>query len=519
MKIGTIAAATAIALLAASFGATGSAAEETKQVFSAAYTTSFPDLDPSTSSSNENAILANVYEPLVWYRVNENGEGYLEPALATAWGASNDGLEWTFSLRQGVSFHDGTPFNSAAVKYSLERTMEIGGGLSWIWYSVESVEAPDDFTVVIRTSAPAPLDLIASSTYAAWIMSPAVADKGADWFNACNVAGTGPYVIRQHQPGERTVLEPFDGYWGGWADEHVDIAVFEVVEDTVLREQMLLSGQVDWTAELEVDNLERIDAAPGVRVDRAPSYINNAGHFNTSLAPLDDVRVRQALSYAFPYDDYVALPMSGTATQAFGPVPATMSGKAENGVRYAHDLDRARALLAEAGYPDGGFEVTATYTSGISAGAKATELYKAELAKIGVTLNIQPMSWEAQWELAKSGAENAQGLFLMYWWPTYITPYDFLASLYRTEDEPFFNLAYYSNPEFDALIDGANVQLVTDRESALREFSQASDLLTEDAVSLFLFDQESIHGVREGIEGYVDNPAYSHVVFLRDLRL
>ena len=130
MKIATIAAATAIALLAASFGAAASAAEETKQVFSAAYATSFPDLDPSTSSSNENAILANVYEPLVWYRVNENGEGYLEPALATAWSPSDDGLEWTFSLRQGVTFHDGTPFTSEAVKYSIERTMRIGGGLS-----------------------------------------------------------------------------------------------------------------------------------------------------------------------------------------------------------------------------------------------------------------------------------------------------------------------------------------------------------------------------------------------------
>ena len=519
MKIRTVSAATTVFLVAASFAANNSAAEETMQVFSAAYATSFPDLDPSTSSSNENAILANVYEPLLWYRLNENGEGYLEPALATAWSTSEDSLEWTFSLRQGVSFHDGTPFTSEAVKFSIERTMRIGGGLSWIWSSVESVAAPDDFTVVIRTSDPVPLDLIASSTYAAWIMSPAVEEKEADWFNAGNVAGTGPYVVRQHLPGERTLLERFDGYWGGWSDEHIDIAVFEVVEDTVLREQMLLSGQVDWTVELQEDNLEHIDAASGVRIDRASSYINYAGHFNTRLAPMDDVRVRRALSFAFPYEDYVSLAMGGSATQAFGPVPATMGGRAETGVQYSLDLGRARALLADAGYPDGGFEITATYTSGISAGAKATELYKAELAKIGVTLNIQPMSWEAQWELAKSGAENAQGLFLMYWWPTYITPYDFLASLYRTEDEPFFNLAYYSNPEFDALIDGANFKLVTERESALKEFSQASDLLTEDAVSLFLFDQDSIHGVRDGIEGYVDNPAYSHVVFLRDLRL
>ena len=519
MKTGTVLAATAILVVTGLFAAKDSTAQETMQVFSAAYATSFPDLDPSTSSSNENAILANVYEPLLWYRVNESGEGFLEPALATAWSPSDDGLEWTFSLRQGVKFQDGTLFTSDAVKFSIERTMRIGGGLSWIWSSVESIAAPDDYTVVIRTGDPVPLDLIASSTYAAWIMSPAVGEKGADWFNAGNAAGTGPYVVRQHLPGERTVLERFDGYWGGWPDEHVDIAVFEVVEDTVLREQMLLSGQVDWTVELQEDNLESIDAAEGVRIDRAPSYINYAAHFNTRLAPLDDVRVRQALSYAFPYEDYVSLAMGGSAMQAFGPVPQTMGGKAESGVRYMLDLDRARVLLAEAGHPDGGFEITATYTSGISAGAKATELYKAELAKIGVTLNIQPMSWEAQWELAKSGAANAQGLFLMYWWPTYITPYDFLASLYRTEDEPFFNLAYYSNPEFDALIDGANFKLVTDREAALREFSQASDLLTEDAVSLFLFDQDSIHGIRDGIKGYVDNPAYSHVVFLRDLRL
>ena len=516
MKIRTTASVTV--LLVALLITTGSIAAETKRLFSAAYSTSFPDLDPSTSSSNENAVLANVYEPLVWYRVNENGEGYLAPALSTAWSTSDDGLEWTFSLRRGVVFHDGTPFTSDAVKFSIERTLRIGGGMSWIWSSVESVEAPDDFTVVIRTSDPAPLDLIASSTYAAWIMSPAIGDRGTEWFNAGNVAGTGPYVIRRHQPGERTVLERFDDYWGGWGDDHVDIAVLEVVEDTVLREQMLVSGQVDWAVDLEADNLGRIDAAPGVRVDRSPSYINYAGHFNTRLAPLDDVRVRQALSYAFPYEDYVGLALGGSATQAFGPVPATMGGRAEHSIRYTLALERARALLAEAGFPDGGFEVTATYTAGISAGAKATELYKAELAKVGVTLNIRPMSWEAQWELAKSGAENAQGLFLMYWWPTYITPYDFLASLYRSEDEPFFNLSYYSNPEFDALIDGANVKLVTDREAALEEFSQASDLITDDAVSLFLFDQESIHAVREGIGGYVDNPAYSHVVFLRDLR-
>ena len=493
-------------------------AQDDPWIFSATYSTTFTDLDPSTSASNENAVLANVYEPLVWYQPASHGEdARLVPGLATEWTAAEDGLTWTFKLREGVLFHDGSAFDAEDVKFSIDRTLQIGGGLSYIWLPVESVEATGVHEVVFHLSEPAPVDLIASASYSSWIMSSTVGDKDSTWFNEGNAIGTGPYMIRDYEPGSRIVMERFEDYWGGFSDNSVDLAVFENIDDPVLREQRLRSGETDWVVDLEDDNLASLEEAPGVRIDRSPGFQNYAGHFNTRKEPLNDRSVRQALSYAFPYTDYIENALNGNGTLSRGPVPLSMEGHATGGIQYEFDLERARTLLAEAGYPEGGFELTATYTSGISHGAKATELYKAALAKIGITLEIRPMAWEAQWALATTDPGSAQDIFFMYWWPSYVTPYDFLASLYGSEDEPFFNLSYYSNSSYDDMIDTANLQLASDRQTGISGMSQAAEMLAEDAPSLFLFDQDSIHGIREDIQGYRDNPAYAHVIFLREL--
>lgn len=146
------------------------------------------------------------------------------------------------------------------------------------------------------------------------------------------------------------------------------------------------------------------------------------------------------------------------------------------------------------------------------------ELWKAELGKIGIDLKIRGMSWESQWDLAKSDPAQAQDIFVMYWWPTYPTPYDFLFSMFHSEDQPFFNLSYYSNSEFDQTIDKANELLGTNKAEAEEMFVEAQQMLYEDAPAVPIFDQENIHLVREDVEGYEDNPAYSHVVFFYELR-
>ena len=487
-----------------------------QSVFSAAYGQGFIDIDPSSANSNEIALIANVYEALVRYVPGVDGaDATIEPSLATSWSVSDDQLTWTFKLREGVTFHDGTPFTSEAVKYSIERTQALDSGSAWIWWMVTSVDTPDANTAVFNLSDPAPIDLIASSAYAAWIMSPSIGEQDSAWFNAGNAVGTGPFTLQSYEPGVRAILNRNADYWGGKPTGGIDIAVLEAIEDSVLREQQLLGGQTDWAQGLETDNLAAIDAADGVRVDTAPAFQNFFGMFNTTRAPLDNADVRRALSMAFPYDDFIGNVLSDTVAQSRGIVPFGMPGYAADAVQYDYDLDAARALLASAGVD--GLEITVTYTSGVPEAQKAAEVYKASLAEIGVTLNLQPMAWEAQWELAKADPANAQDIFMMSWWPTYVVAYDFLGSLYHSADEVNFNLSYYNNPDFDQMINDANAQLATDPGAAYAGFAAAGAVLAADAPGLFIYDTQAINGIRDDIKGYVANPAYSGVVFLNEI--
>ncbi len=508
------AAAVALAACAGPAAPAGPTATPTPKILTIAYPTTFPDLDPSTSFSNDNAVTSNVYEPLVWY--TPGGKDVLTPGLATSWSSSEDGLSWTFKLREGVKFHDGTAFNSAAVKSSIERTKTLAGGASWIWGVVNTIETPDDYTVVFKLDYATPLDLVASSGYAAWIFSPSVVDKDGAWFNEGHDGGTGPYMIESYEPGARVVLTRFNDYWGGWKDGQIDKVVMEVVEDTTVRQQKIESGEADWTYQLPTENLATLDEKPGVTVLSNPAYQNLVGQFNVKKAPLDNVKVRQALSYAFPYQVFIDTALEGYATQSRGLIPTGMFGYDAAAMQYTTDLDKAKALLAEAGVEEG-LELTMTYAIGDTVEQAAGELWKAELAKLGITLNLQPMSWEAQWDLGKGDPSKAQDIFVMYWWPSYVTPYDFFFNLFHSEESTLFNLGYYSDPAFDTLIDQANEVSGGDKAKAEEMFKQANSMLIDNAAALFFFDQSNIHVIRDDIKGYVDNPAYPHVVFVYQL--
>jgi len=247
-----------------------------------------------------------------------------------------------------------------------------------------------------------------------------------------------------------------------------------------------------------------------------PTYQNLFGMLNVKKKPLDDVKVRQALSYAFPYGDVVKSVMNGYATQSFGTIPKGLAAFDSTAKQYSLDLDKAKALLAEAGVKEG-TTLSMTYATGDTSEEQIGELWKANLAKLGITLNLQPMSWEAQWALAKGDPANAQDVFVMYWWPTYVTAYDFLFNLYHGEKSPNYNLGYYNNPKYDALIDKGNETSATDPAAATKMFQDAQKMLIDDAAGVFFYDQENVHIIRSNVKGYIDNPAYSHVVFVYDL--
>ena len=495
---------------AAATDGTDAAASAGRFVYASAFP--FVDLDPSSAFSAEHIVLQNVYETLT--RFNPPGSAELLSAgLAVAWESNDDATAWTFTLRDGVAFHDGAPFNAEAVRTSLQRTIDLGLGAAYIFLPIESMEVVDDLTISFSLAWPAPLDLVMSSAFAAFIMSPDSAAQDSQWFNDGNGAGTGPYVIESVSPNENVILTRNDAYWGGWSDGQFDEVELRIVEDPVLAEQMIRSGDADFTFNLPFDAYPSLEGDPSLSVVRGVSMTNLFGMLNNvRLSPA----VREALVLSFPYDAVVENLYGGEATRAVGPVPQTVWGAATGDSMPQTDLGRAAEILAEAGVGD--LALTYSYDVGEVEQEQIGEVWKADLASIGVDLVLEPLTWDARWEIAQGDPAGAQDVYTMFWYPTYVTPTDFLYSLYRSEEAPFFNLGYYSNPEFDALLDGADAVSGTDTDAAIDMFRQAQQILIEDNVAVFMLDVPSVSVIRADVGGYTPNPAYEKVVWFYDLR-
>jgi len=468
--------------------------------------------DPSDSFSNEIIVLNNIYETLLRY---DSVQKKVVPVLATDYTVSPDGLTWTFDIRKGVKFHDGNELTADAVKYSFERTIQRGKGASFIWGPVKEIKVLDPYKLEIDLKYPAPLDLIVASGYGAFVFDPAAVQKnGEDWFSQGHEAGTGPYELESFQGTQQVVLKKFDGYWGGWKGPHFDKVVFQQVSEASTKVQMLQSGQADFVDALPFEQVDALKNNPNIKIVTTPSYQNLLGFFNTQKAPLNNKLVRQAISYAIPYDQIVSDVMKGYATQSKGPIPAGLWGHDDSLFQYSYNLDKAKQLLQQAGYGKGGFTLVLTYASGDEFERRVAELMKSSLAQLNINLDIRGMVWEPQWDLAKSpNPKDRQDIFLMYWWPTYADPYDFMVNLFHSESTINFNLGYYYNPAYDKLIDDAHSVSGVDREKAIQEYAQAQQMLVDDAPAIFFYDQQYVRVMRSDFQGYVDNPAYPHVVF------
>jgi len=486
----------------------------------------FIDLDPAYAFSSENPALNLIYENLVYMNTPGSAE-LLGPGLATSWEANEDATEWTFHLREGVTFQDGEPFNADAVKATFEHYWAAeGAGCSWIWAAVEDVEVLDDYTVKMKCSYPAALDIIATSAYCGGMISPAVTDQPKEWFDEANGFGTGPYMYESYDKGQRMILTRFDDYWKGWADNQFDKVVFEIVEDTVQQLQMIEMGEADIMRDLPPDKVEQLRAA-NLNVYTEPSYLHMQFLLNVQKAPLNDPLVRQALAYSLPYDEVVERG-AGIFTQSRGAVPAALWGHCEDCFQYTYDPEKAGELLDQAGWVDTDgdgirdkdgqpLHLLLTYMSGYVGHEWPTELWVYPASEIGIDLETQGMTYSAMWEYAKQDPQTAQDITVQLWGPSYPTPYDPLFAMFHCEEETFYNLGYYCNPEFDEMIDEANELTSTDREAADQMFQEAQKILIEDCPAVWVMDVLDSVAISKDIEGFVNNPAYLRTVFIYDL--
>ena len=464
--------------------------------------------DPSDGYSGEIGLMQNLYETLLYYDAASNT---ISPRLAISYEASEDGRTWTFKLREGVKFHTGNVMDAYAVKASIERTLERDKGAAFVWSSVDSIEVVDDYTVQFHLRYTAPLDLISTSSYGAYIFDPEFSDH--DWFNAGNDSGTGPYTVDSNDGSEKVITKKFAEYWGGWEGKHFDYVAYLTVSEASTRRLMMETCQADFCEQLPPTDIEALRNNSAVQIEINPSFINLVAFYNTQRAPLDNPLVRRALSYLIPYQDALDVSLGGYGNVSRGVVPDGLWGHSDRVEAFAYSPTTAKALLTQAGYPDGGLTFVLTYPAGYDNIRQTVELWKSACAELNITLDARAMPTAERNAIARSpDKEKRQDIYLLFWWPDYSNPDSYLGAMFRTQERPSYGLAYYSNPVFDALYDYA-VTLPAGSQGAIDMMIELQNILQRDAPGIAVWDMASQRVLSASLRGYVDNAAYANVVF------
>lgn len=442
---------------------------------------------------------------------SEEGVPEVVPALAESWEASEDLVTWTFVLREGVTFHDGTPWDADAAVFNLERytdedspnfypELAAQGGINV--GGIDTVSKIDDMTIEITTNGPwsyLPIDLAA-----VFFGSPtAIQELGNEAFGEAPV-GTGPFTFVELVRGERLVLDRNEEYWRG--APALDRVILRPIPDSTARVAALQAGEVDW---IEVPLPDDI---PGLVENDFQVLLNTYDHIwpwvlDTTKPPFDDVRVRQALNYAINRPSLSDDILQGTAQPANQSVPTANFAYEPSNETYSYDPDLAMELLTEAGYPDGfSFRLSfPTSGSGNMSPIPMNESLQADLAAIGITVELEPIEWAAMLEdffigNIPGGAE-AINISLSYqqegFWSLWFG------------SESALNAGKYSNAEVDALFDQAKqTEMPADRAAI---YSEAATYITNDAAWLFVVSDlnpravsPEVHNFRMAQSWFVD---------------
>jgi peptide/nickel transport system substrate-binding protein len=475
--------------------------------------------DPATSYSNEISVMNNMYEQLVRY---DNTTKSVKPQLADSYTKSSDGKTWTFKLHPGVRFHDGHAADAAAAKAAIERTIKLNQGAAYEWGAVKTISTPDATTLVFKLKYPAPLDLIASSAYAAYIYDTKAAPAGttlAKWFAAGHEAGTGPYTLEQWNKGQdvEVRLKQFQGYWKGWSGTHYAHVVFRHVPQATTSASLLRSGDATFARQLNAQLFASLKGASGMSETTAPSFENLVGLLNTASGPLKDKRIRQAVIKAMDYDGEISA-LKGAGTAAHGFIPDGLTGY-DASIVEQQDLDGAKQLLQQAGYGSAKkLKLTLTLAQGDDNEALTAAILKSDLAKVGIDLSVKAMQWTAQWDQAKSSnMAKRQDIFMMYWYPDYADAYSWFTSLFRSSSEPSFNLSYIKDTQLDTQIDALQEKAAAGGATADDAYKAAQQRVQDDALVMTFYVNNYQRAYRSSVTNYSDNPAYANVVFIYNM--
>lgn len=479
-------------------------------------------LDPANVTDGESLnVTTNVFDTLIDY---QEGSTELKPALATNWVASEDGLVWTFTLRQGVKFHDGTDFNADAVVFNFNRWMDpahpyhqgdfayygymFGGYKGDEGHVIKEVVAKDPYTVEFHLNYPQGpfLNNIAMSPFA--IASPTAIEKYGDKFGE-NPVGTGPFVFKEWVRNDKVVLEKNPNYYQE-GFPFLDQLIFKSIPDNSARFIALQSGEIDMMDGVNPEDVTLAEANPDLNVWLRPSM--NVGYlaFNTEKEPFNNPKVRQALSMAVNKQGLIDAFYNGLAEPAKNPLPPSIWGYNDSIEDYEYNLEKAKELLAEAGYPNG-FDTELWYMPVprpyIPQGKKIAEAIQSDFAKIGVNVTLRTEEWATYLELTGKGEHT---MALLGWTGDNGDPDNFLYVLLDQDNAKgpdAGNIAFYKNDELHQLL--IKAQQSSDQAERTALYEEAQVIIHEDAPWVPLVHSTPPIAGKKNIQGYNPHPTGS----------
>ncbi len=496
------------------FGLTvGLAAATQAKEFTYAVTTDPSTMDPhAVSSAPVLGFLNNVYEGLV----RRGKDMAIEPSLATSWEPIGAGEGWRFTLREGVTFHDGSAFNADDVIFSYERAASEASDVRSWFAPVSEVRKVDEYTVDFLTSAPNPLfpDSIAN-----WMMmdsgwteanAAALPDKESGNFATLNANGTGAFQLTDRQPGLSTTLEPFAGWWGE-AEHNITKATLTPIQNPATAVAALLSGDVDFINPVPIQDTARLSENPDVQVIQGiearvimlgfPHEADALKYSSdTDTNPFADVRVRQAVSHAINVPAILQTIMRGNAAEVSQLVSPAMRGYSEAlAARPSFDPEKAKSLLAEAGYADGfSFGLKCPNDRYLNDEA-VCQAVTGMLAQVGIRATLDAMPVANYWPELR--ADNYD-MYLLGWSPGTFDaehPIRFLASTPNAEKKlGSWNFGGYSNARVDELL--PMIQSEIDAGKRQTMLDETKKILQDEVAYVPMYVQPLVWGVRANIE-------------------
>ncbi len=445
-----------------------------------------PDqLDPQKTTAYPSfQVLENVFDTLV----EPDADLEMQPALAEEWTTSEDGLTWTFTLRDDVTWHNGREFVADDVVYSYRRIIDEKLSNSYRFSSVKDITAPDPRTVVITLNEPTP-GLLAN--LGAFKGTAIVAQENVeDGSIAREPIGTGPFSFESYAPGDSLEIVRNDEYWGD--EVALDGVRFTFVSEPTVALTNVQGGEAQWTDNLPPQQVESLQGGDELQVEAVPS--NDYWYFaaNQAREPFDDPRVRQALAYGIDREQIAEAAKFGLATVNQTAIPED-SRYYYDYAPYDRDVDKAKSLLQEAGVT-GRLPMELIVTNEFPETVTSGQVMQDQLEEIGVDVEVRTLDFAAWLDAQGKGDFDA----FMLGWLGNVDPDDFYYAQHHSSG--INNFQKYSNPEVDRALDAARSETDEDERKSL--YDEAVKQIVDDASYVYLYNPQVVQGWTSEVQGY-----------------